>query len=1283
MRGRGVSHGPASEPADSKPFENGFQNPYINNFQSFNEQDGSRSLPRGTELNSEAKLNESSSYQNPFTNEIPPDQVSSDLQKKNHPWYHFRSLKGQTLRPDSINWTPRALSKVVLALFALLFALIVASLQILHSVSQSNKGIIDSDDGQRYLWTYGPTAILVIVTVFWRQVEYAAKVITPWAELAKGPVTAERSLLLDYQTPFPLVSVWRALRNRHWAVALTIATMYLLKATTVLSAGLFILQPMNFEDLTTRTSLINGFTGSNFSHGLRADSRAAYSVFANQVYNVTLPSGTNEVYATQFFTSLRNGSNTLTTTAFADVFVADLSCESGYLTYKTSMDLESENTPVSTYYNTTVKTSDCDIYNAKLDAPSWYYPSGTTLTNQGYYASVQNVTCSNLPVDDQTRQRFMFAVAYSVGESQNNNTLLNSSNLVCIPTYEVSNAKVTLDTMGALKRIKINESTTRQLDGISGIDIAVGVMSSTQQASAVNYIIDDDLNFDVFFQLVAASMTSFKPESLLDPSYLKQVTTPVYQGVAAQLASLYLLQPEDNPAPVVGWRSILRNRLTTRQVPVRIMQGTSGAMMLFTVLIYITAPRGVVPRSPDSINAVAATMAQSPRLTESFKGTGHMKIDELTALLSKNRFESSISNDGGNPSFSIATQLKTPPELSITQKTSEIQWTRPLVFHRVTIAVSLIMPIAGIIILEVLLQISKNHSGLGDVNADGYERYSWLYVPVFVLVLFGALFDMLDFYLQMSEPYHALSRSYSNSQISVLYTPLRLVKLHAAWRAIRTGRFALLASCVAVTISPLLTIVASGLFSAIPVPSTSSLPAFVEGWFNTTGGSTYSLPPISALVLEGNMSYPQWTYGELALPRIAISDSTNTGNNGTVSVNVPAVRGAVNCELVPEARIFSNTIGYGQLMSNVSTPDGCGNSGWIGGPDIYLTNTLEIPQETGYYGQVLTLGFLANCTDFALYFGYVTDGNLDKSHVYTCTTGLERVMANTAFELPDYSISTDPIVDENSATDFSAWSEGYFDFQVLNITGTSSDQFDGTFNALVYGKDGIPPHELLEPDRFTSAFTHLYRQYVAQVVNMAFRVPVDLIPANETFTLPSKTLTASYTNPYRTRLIQSNLSTQLLVAIFCILFLCALALLFFIDMRHVLPKPVGSIAAVMSLLADSHMLTDPEKRERLFPPGSECWSDKQWKEQGTLDEMEFRMGWWDRFREPVEVDSSARRGLGEWDLTDVMGRSEEGGLTSGHQTGPQDLERRYFAIDARPKTVQENGLHRDKVRYIA
>ncbi|KAH0847288.1 hypothetical protein AYO21_07323 [Fonsecaea monophora] len=1168
------------------------------------------------------------------------------------------------------HWNPFFLRPWILIAFALFFVAVIVALQVVYTVSQNNYGIATSSDENHYLWTYGPTAVFVVVTVLWRQVDYAAKSIQPWAEMAKGPQRAENSLLLDYVTPLQLSSLWRSLRRGHFAVSSSIIVFVLIKVITVLSTGMFSLQSVQRNDVPTSMALNNTFVGTDFDHAASVDSRAAFVAYGHKAYNISLPVGTTDQHAVQSFAP-RDGfvNGSLTYSADVDAFSANLSCESGILKYTVAADRRS-NAPISMYYNTSVTLPDCQIFNAYLDAPDWYYLQNDTAHRFGYRASIQNVTCSNLPPDDPTRFRFMIAATYSEGFSQNNHTLLDSSNIVCIPSYSIQSALVTLDPQGNVHSVNMT-GNGRGLNGLSAVDIADGVLATTQQASTISTSTSDNVTLDVFTTMMQQDTVNFKVEDLLEPSYLNTTANRIYGKIAAQVANLYLLSDaaQDTKPIVEGTISKDESRLIARQIPIRVMQAVAALMVLLIVLILCVRPRGVVPRSVDSIAAVAAILARSPALEARLRGTGHRSLGELREILAPHRFMTATGYEDGARTFSI--QMVTGAESGLhgsppdrgDSAPLDIKWTRPFILRRIGMTSTILASIAAIITLEVLLSQSQAHNGLGNVSDDSATRYSWLYVPVLVFLLLATLFNIMDFEIEFTESFHALAKADCEASSSMLWYPLRHISLHATYNGLRHSRFALTAASVSAVLAPLLTIIVSGLFTTKATSQDISVQVDALDWFNTTTLAITSTN-VPLLVIEGNMSYPQWTYSEVAMPQLRLKgDNANNllGQSGTISVDTPAIRGATTCNIVPQDRIVNTTLSSGFLSSNISTPDGCGNTGSIDSAYIWLSSSMQVPVNTsGYFGSTLVLGFLDTCPTLALYYGHVTDNQIDDFIPVLCTQYLERVQVNATFNLPDFSISSDPVVHPGSALKFSDYYTGFPTLQVLNITSTA-DELDETFNAMVYGKDGTPTSELLDGSKLIASYTHLYRQYMAQVVNTFLRADFSTLSNNETETVVNP-LQAAYVNPRHFRLVQSPLSTHLLVGVVGVLLICALVVFITNDMRNVLPKPIGSIAAVASLLAGSRIV-DP--KSGMVPPGSEYWSDEEWEKKGIWQSEMFRMGWWNKFQQPV--DSWSGKGL---DKTTVRLRDRQ----FNDFSDAESLERPpSFRIDARPKA---EGLDR-------
>lgn len=137
---------------------------------------------------------------------------------------HYAPIHG----PSQL-WLPFWLSKPVLICFLLLFASLLIALILVYYANLQRNGFHVAASTSPYSWTYGPTAVLVILVGLWRMVDFYCKSLTPWDELRHGPVVASRSLLLDYLSPLQLSSLLKALGNGHVAVMSTIMGFIILK----------------------------------------------------------------------------------------------------------------------------------------------------------------------------------------------------------------------------------------------------------------------------------------------------------------------------------------------------------------------------------------------------------------------------------------------------------------------------------------------------------------------------------------------------------------------------------------------------------------------------------------------------------------------------------------------------------------------------------------------------------------------------------------------------------------------------------------------------------------------------------------------------------------------------------------------------------------------------------------------------------------------------------------------------------------------------------------------
>jgi len=256
---------------------------------------------------------------------------------------------------------------------------------------------------------------------------------------------------------------------------------------------------------------------------------------------------------------------------------------------------------------------------------------------------------------------------------------------------------------------------------------------------------------------------------------------------------------------------------------------------------------------------------------------------------------------------------------------------------------------------------------------------------------------------------------------------------------------------------------------------------------------------------------------------------------------------------------------------------------------------------------------------------------LEELSVHLCSPSVEMVEVNATFNLPDFSITEAPIVNEDSSVFFSGWYDPYPSYGDLNIT---SGSVSPEFSAMVAGKDGVPISELADSATLIASYTKLYRVYAAQIFNTDFRSPWDDLPQNQSraLSIPAvQQATLAKTN--RLRLFQSEVSSRILQGLLASLLVCGLIVIVLVDARKVLSKPLGTIAVTATLLASSTLVD--EKSGNAPPPGAEWWSDREWEKEGVWTDKLFRMGWWYEHGNSIMTAVGAHEGSNE----DLIGQN--------------------------------------------
>lgn len=104
--------------------------------------------------------------------------------------------------------------------------------------------------------------VLTILAAFWGQVEFRAKQLMPWRNMANGPRPAETSLLLDYISPWNVVALFKSVKNRHHMVFVAILDSPLINLLIVVSTALLSLREAIIENKNIRLIATDLFDGT-------------------------------------------------------------------------------------------------------------------------------------------------------------------------------------------------------------------------------------------------------------------------------------------------------------------------------------------------------------------------------------------------------------------------------------------------------------------------------------------------------------------------------------------------------------------------------------------------------------------------------------------------------------------------------------------------------------------------------------------------------------------------------------------------------------------------------------------------------------------------------------------------------------------------------------------------------------------------------------------------------------------------------------------------------------
>ncbi|KAL1622805.1 hypothetical protein SLS54_004825 [Diplodia seriata] len=767
-----------------------------------------------------------------------------------------------------------------------------------------------------------------MAAALWGQVEHSAKQIMPWSLMSRGRTVAEHSLLLNYLTSSMPGSLVRSLRRGHFAVSIGILGSLVVRLLIIFSTGLLSLEyhsVANGKDFVFADS-VNLAKSVHYT----SESSEKWRPLSNSVnfwailnYNLSYPHGATSQYALQSFASSDYG-NYINVTADAQVFEATLeNCETFNFTYDTG---GTSDTFGISWYRAVPKQ-----YWSTFEP--WCYENHVTYGDSGSVAEgllneFQNITqhvykCTNSTQIEEQEDRILITLDTWLSSDQ-----AVTSGMMCEPKYSLTRRTVTNTTgsTGIEDGLNVSAEVKETLDlGNRPFNITSNVVKSMEGERPDGVF---DIEANVWYTLLNTTQPQSSLRAFSNTSLAMELSQRVFPGYAAYTIKKDFMDASNETAK--GMVVFTENRLCVQELSLRLMEALLALLTLLSIALCFVSP-GVFHRDPRSVGGHALILARSPGLNKLLSGYGASSKQALKSRLSG--YTALFPQQRSAKDAAIAVTPKDPTKSEVEPSNAgpdeleQRRWWHPI---PVTwwFRSSLVAAAIGIIVaLEVLLQSSEKHDGLGDVDLDGYQKYAWTFVPTLVMATIGLAFSMVDSTARTLHPFHLLRKGNVGFG-ELLYDPAGQVSLVAVGRAAWKRHFALLAIMFTGLLAPLLTIVTSGLYTAEPVPLTRNVSLQMRDWFdienrtvdlsNSVYGDDGEAWTVFQLLQFSNLSYPQWTHGEYAFSSFSADDllghddSVNSttaapeGNDNddgsttgmSVRARLPAVRGNLNCSLL-------------------------------------------------------------------------------------------------------------------------------------------------------------------------------------------------------------------------------------------------------------------------------------------------------------------------------------------------------------------------------------------------
>jgi hypothetical protein len=600
-------------------------------------------------------------------------------------------------------------------IFLLFSALLVVAQQLAHQRSGFDVGITNQN-----VLTYAPTAIMIILVAAWRQVDYSYKRLTPWSELDKREASAERSILLDYISPFQLITFYRSLKNGHHAVALGIVGFLLLRAATIASTGLLVLEAKTTViNLTARTrgpfnETLNTSTGAWWS-----DPSPGFTTYGILTAGLEPPFGTTSEAAYSAFSLPDNNAPNLTFAITLDAVFPTVKCE---VVEILSTDLDPPDWTMSFNSSLCDASDGPKTFTYVVDEPQ---PPAQKLVGATLTPSCKNFTDGL----DWSRQDLQFVLLAEIlyekspGQASNNTTVAyreipNIQGVICQTSYVTGKVNVSGTSNNFPFDIQVQRMPaydTRTDDALSGMYLGEMVTFALMAGPGILGSADDNSLFRTEMMSDAAldiisSYGNGTDAGLFSDKALSNSAEATFTNIATQLAGKYLASDRYNDTAI----SLISTESSVRINELSTWLMFSAFLLTLIIGIILLSHQSHLETSigTETILDIGRIVHGNHSLAPLHSAMCSRSEDYTRRYLTNYNFRTDVATQDTTIQIVAApAEGKQEPE-NVAEKCSYAEWWTQLTLKYWFLVLTFLYSIAVVVLLEVLQRLSDDHHGL-------------------------------------------------------------------------------------------------------------------------------------------------------------------------------------------------------------------------------------------------------------------------------------------------------------------------------------------------------------------------------------------------------------------------------------------------------------------------------------------------------------------------------------------------------------------------------------------